>query len=92
MTTDTAIDLTYVDRLVKAHPELTRTPYKVAVQDGRVTVEVDGSHREAHAWRAAIGGTARIVPSHYDVHGARRQLVTSHGISVEVVERVAVAS
>lgn len=84
MTTTTEVDLAYVDRLMKAHPELTRTRVEIAVQDGRVSVEVHGSHREARAWRHAIDG--RIMPHYVDVRGVRRQLIIGHGMCVEVVE------
>lgn len=78
-------DLQWVEAIIARHTELQATRHTVAMQDdGRVAVEVMGAHWEARAWRHAIDG--RILPSHTDVHGVRRQVVVCLRVQVCVVE------
>lgn len=78
-------DLQWVEAIIAKHTELQATKHTIAVhEDGRVAVEVMGSHYEARAWRHAIDG--RILPSHKDVHGVRRQVVVCLRAQVCVVE------
>lgn len=74
----------YVEELVSQHLELQATAHSIHVHEQQVSVEVTGSHYEARAWRAAIGG--RIFPAHVDIHGVRRQLVLTRRVAVNVVE------
>lgn len=80
-------DLTYVEHLIEQHTELQATKHHVYTAGQQVYVEVQGTHYEARAWRAAISG--RIFPSHVDRHGVRRQLVVGTHVLVEVIERLA---
>ena len=77
-------DLAYVENLIVSNTVLQATRHRVAVVGGKVAVEVEGSHREARAWR--------IFPSHVDVHGVRRQLVIGAGVEVQVVEYLVIRS
>lgn len=79
-------DLAYVENLIVSNTVLQGTRHRVALVDGKVSVEVQGSHWEARAWRNAIAG--RIFPSHVDVHGVRRQLVVGARVGVQVVEHL----
>jgi len=84
MTMDEIIsDLTWVENLIAATPLLAAMRHAVAERDGMVSVEVQGAHYEARAWRHAING--RICPSHIDVHGVRRQLVIGMRVQVQVI-------
>ena len=83
-------DLAYVENLIVSNTVLQATRHRVAVVGGKVAVEVEGSHREARAWRNAIAG--QIFPSHVDVHGVRRQLVIGAGVEVQVVEYLVIRS
>lgn len=90
MTVEIAVDdrvtanVRYVENLITAHLELQATGPSIHVYDGHVSVEVSGSQYEARAWRAAVEG--RILPSHVDIHGVRRQVVLSKRVTVNVVE------
>jgi len=85
MTAERVTDLQWVQSLIFADPILSRMTHSIAVAtNGLVSVEVEGSHYEARAWRHAIDG--RILPSHIDVHGVRRQLVIGLRVQVCVVE------
>jgi len=84
MTMDEIIsDLTWVENLIAATPILAAMRHVVAERDGVVAVEVQGAHYEARAWRHAIEG--RIMPSHIDVHGVRRQLIIGARVQIQVV-------
>jgi len=76
-------DLAWVENLIAATPLLAAMRHVVAERDGIVSVEVQGAHYEARAWRHAING--RICPSHIDVHGVRRQLIIGARVQIQVV-------
>ena len=77
-------DQAWVDNLILTHLELQATRHVVFTTGQQVSVEVEGAHFEARAWRHAIGG--RILPSHIDQHGVRRQLVVGAHCQVQIVE------
>lgn len=84
-----AEDVAFVTHLIGLHTELQATKHQVHTQGTTVSVEVEGSHYEARAWRHALAG--RICSSHIDLYGVRRQLVIGpRGITVNVVEYPAV--
>ena len=77
-------DQAWVDNLILTHIELQATRHVVFTTGQQVSVEVEGAHYEARAWRHAIEG--RILPSHIDQHGVRRQLVIGAHCQVQIVE------
>lgn len=77
-------DQAWVDNLILTHLELQATRHVVFTTGQQVSVEVEGAHYEARAWRHAIAG--RIMPSHIDRHGVRRQLVVGAHCQVQIVE------
>ncbi len=77
-------DQAWVENLILTHIELQATRHVVFTTGQQVSVEVEGAHFEARAWRHAIDG--RIMPSHIDQAGVRRQLVVGAHCQVEVVE------
>ena len=77
-------DQAWVDQLILTHLELQATRHVVFTTGQQVSIEVEGSHFEARAWRHAIEG--RILPSCVDQHGVRRQLVVGAHCQVLVVE------
>lgn len=77
-------DLAYVEERIAASTVLQATIHRVYSHGQQVSVEVEGAHWEARAWRAAFGG--RIYPSHYDVHAVRHQLVVAARVEIEVVQ------
>ncbi len=77
-------DQAWVDQLILTHLELQATRHVVFTTGQQVSVEVEGAHYEARAWRHAIGG--RILPSHIDQYGVRRQLVVCAHCQVQIVE------
>ena len=77
-------DQAWVDNLILTHIELQATRHVVFTTGQQVSVEVEGAHYEARAWRHAIDG--RILPSHIDQHGVRRQLVIGAHCQVQIVE------
>jgi len=79
-----ATDLAWVELLITTHAVLSKMRHRVIEQAGVVSVEVEGAHYEARAWRSAING--RILPSHIDAHGVRRQVVIGTRVQVQVVE------
>lgn len=81
-------DLTYVERVIAASTVLQATKHRVAEVNGIVTVEVEGSHWEARAWRHAFNG--RIDPSYFDAHHVRRQDVYALRCNIQVIEHMAV--
>jgi hypothetical protein len=77
-------DQAWVDNLILTHLELQATRHVVFTTGQQVSVEVEGAHFEARAWRHAMGG--RILPSHIDQYGVRRQLVVGAHCQVQIVE------
>lgn len=77
-------DLTYVEHLIASSPVLQATKHHVYTSGQEVWVEVEGSQREARAWRHAIDG--RMFPSSIDRHGVLRQQILSTRVSVLVVQ------
>lgn len=83
-------DRVTLERLIELHPDLANTPWRLATRsDGFLAIEVEGAHREAMLWRAAIFG--RIYPSYIDRHGVRRQLVVGSGVQVQMICSAAAA-
>lgn len=77
-------DQAWVEHLILTHPELQATRYVVFTIGQQVSVEVQGAHFEARTWRHAMGG--RILPSHKDRYGVRRQVVVGAHCQVQIVE------
>ena len=77
-------DQAWVDNLIGTHIELQATRHVVFTTGQQVSIEVEGAHYEARAWRHAIEG--RILPSHIDQYGVRRQLVVGAHCQVQIVE------
>jgi hypothetical protein len=77
-------DQAWVDNLILTHLELQATRHIIFTTGQQVSVEVEGAHFEARAWRHAMAG--RILPSHIDQYGVRRQLVVGAHCQVQVVE------
>ena len=77
-------DQAWVDNLILTHLELQATRHIVFTTGQQVSVEVEGAHFEARAWRHAMEG--RILPSHIDQYGVRRQLVVGAHCQVQIVE------
>jgi hypothetical protein len=77
-------DQAWVDNLILTHLELQATRHVVFTTGLQVSVEVEGAHFEARAWRHAMDG--RILPSHIDQYGVRRQLVVGAHCQVQIVE------
>ena len=71
-------------QLIAATPILAAMAHTVTEREGTVAVEVEGAHYEARAWRRAIDG--RIMPSHVDVDGVRRQLVIGMRVQICIIE------
>lgn len=84
MTAELVTNFEWVVQLIATNPQLAAIPYTISRRGDNVSVEVEGAHREAHAWRAAIQG--RAMPSHIDVHGVRRQVVIGLRVQVCVIE------
>lgn len=78
------VDQAWVDNLILTHLELQATRHVVFTAGYQVSVEVEGAHFEARAWRHAMDG--RILPSHIDQYGVRRQLVVGAHCQVQIVE------
>lgn len=77
-------DLTYVETQIAESTALQATRHHIFTDGQQVKVEVEGGHWEARAWRAVFHG--RIMPSHVDRHGVRRQLVIAVGVEIQVIE------
>jgi len=77
-------DLAYVETQIAQSTVLQATKHRVFTTGQQVSVEVEGAHWEARAWRAVFHG--RIFPSHVDRYGARRQLVVATAVQIQVVE------
>ena len=77
-------DLSWLNGVIAGNPALQAMRHRLILWEGRVIVEVVGSHWEAHAWRAATNG--RILPSSIDSSGIRRQQVIGTRVQVLVVE------
>lgn len=84
MTAELVTNFEWVNQLIANNPHLAAMAHTVSQHDGMVSVEVAGAHWEAREWRAAIQG--RILPSHIDGHGVRRQVVIGSRVQVCVVE------
>lgn len=77
-------DLAYVEAHIASSAVLRATNYRVYTHGQQVSVEVEGAHWEARAWRAAFDG--RILPSHFDSRHVRHQLVVAAHVEIEVLQ------
>ena len=88
MTIDAArlvADLAYVEAAIASSTVLQATVHVVFTTDRGVSVEVQGAHWEARAWRAVFAG--RIMPSSIGSDRVRRQLIIAHRVEIQVVDR-----
>jgi hypothetical protein len=86
MTTLTLADNTkWIDDLLHDFPDLGTTAWRVTVIAGLVSIEVTGGYDEANLWRSVVGG--RILPSHTNAAGVRRQTILGRHVTVEVIQQ-----
>lgn len=78
-----AATVAWVEGLVAASAALQATRYDLYTLNGELWIQVQGGHREAHAWQHAVGG--HMMPSSVK-GGVRRQLVLGTRAHVEVID------
>ena len=78
-----AATVEWVEGLVAASAALQATSFNFYTLNGELWIQVQGGHREAHAWQHAVGG--HMMPSSVK-GGVRRQLILGTRAHVELID------